>query len=140
LLPDIHLKIFCFLDVCTSTCLGLTCKILWSIHSAQHRKTSLFAKIRLPWPNPHLSDSFLNVYLFQLLAGWFDAVLWKKYFMKWSSVAIDLEHAEWVMADQKQSAKEKAKVRGKADLAWFQQTKRQPMLPGLLGDGAHSFG
>lgn len=60
--------------------------------------------------------------------------------MKWSSVAIDLEHAEWVMADQKQSAKEKAKVRGKADLAWFQQTKRQPMLPGLLGDGAHSFG
>jgi len=33
--PELHLELFKHLDVCTSICLGLTCKKLWAIHSQE---------------------------------------------------------------------------------------------------------
>jgi hypothetical protein len=39
--PELHLELFQHLDKVTSTCLGLTCKIFYSIHRAIHGKVKL---------------------------------------------------------------------------------------------------
>jgi hypothetical protein len=46
--PELHLELFKHLDVCTSICLGLTCKKLWAIHS-QEGIVKLYTTINDPF-------------------------------------------------------------------------------------------
>ncbi|PMD60616.1 uncharacterized protein K444DRAFT_629116 [Hyaloscypha bicolor E] len=59
---EIALEIFKYLDPCTSTCLGLTCKKFYAIHTEIHGKASMFYRVQLD------GDKYL--YLFELLHGW----------------------------------------------------------------------
>ncbi|KAE9382030.1 hypothetical protein N431DRAFT_458571 [Stipitochalara longipes BDJ] len=38
---ELHLEVFKHLEVCTSVCIGLTCKKMWEIHYNIHGKVSL---------------------------------------------------------------------------------------------------
>jgi hypothetical protein len=46
--PELNLELFKHLDVCTSVCLGLTCKKLWAIHS-QKGIVKLYTMIEDPY-------------------------------------------------------------------------------------------
>lgn len=59
---EIALEIFKYLDPCTSTCLGLTCKKFYAIHTEIHGKASMFYRVQL--------DGGEYLYLFELLHGW----------------------------------------------------------------------
>jgi hypothetical protein len=67
--PDeIVLEIFSYLDPCTSTCLGLTCKQFYAIHTKIHGKASLFYTVKL--------NEGMHMHLFYLLHDWVKALVY----------------------------------------------------------------
>jgi hypothetical protein len=55
-------------------------------------------------------------------------------------LVLDLEYAEMISGCVLYNLGEKVRARGRADLKWFEAMQKRPMLPGLLGAGAHRLG
>lgn len=67
--PELKNMIFGYLDECTSTCLGLTCRDFYAIHRSFHRAPTDFSSVTfIPNPNPIRMPTILQ--LWELLEVW----------------------------------------------------------------------
>jgi hypothetical protein len=62
--PELHLKIFKFLDPISSTCLGVCAKKFYAIHTSLNNSVPLLTYVALPITNGH------GMHLFELLDSW----------------------------------------------------------------------